>query len=100
MGHQPGGKELRGLKRREGGAQVSLDEHVERTVEQEFAEAVDQRQPGDFLLRVAGLFPLADVAGERPDGRVSRPGGRGEEKIFANLAGFGFELEMGEFVAL
>jgi hypothetical protein len=80
---------------------VALDKHVERAVEQEFAKPVDQRQrqPGDFLLRIAGLFPLADIARKRPDGRVPRLGGGGEEKIFANLARLGFELEVGEFVA-
>jgi hypothetical protein len=81
---------------------VALDEHVERTVEQEFAQSVDkgQRQPGDFLLRVASLFPLADVARKRPDGRFSCLGCGRKEKIFAGLARFGFELEMGKFVAL
>jgi hypothetical protein len=81
---------------------VALDEHVERTVEQEFAEPVDQRQrqPGNFLLGEAGFFPLADVARERPDGRVQRPSGGGEEKVFASRARFGFELEVGEFAAL
>ena len=99
--HQLDGKELRGLEQFERVAQVALDEHVERAVEQEFAKPVDQcqRQPGDFLLRVAGLFPLADVARKRPDGRVPSLGRGGEEKVFADLASFGFELEVGEFVA-
>jgi hypothetical protein len=93
---------LRGLEGFEGGVQVTLDEHVERTVEQEFAQSVDecQRQPGDLLFGVSGLLPLADVAGKGANGCVSCLGGGGEEKIFARLACLGFELEMGEFVAL
>lgn len=100
--HDPEGKELRGLEQLERVAQVPLNQHVERAVEQEFAESVDQRQrqPGDLLFGVSGLFPLADVARERPDGRVPCLGGGGEEKVFANLARLGFELKMGQFVAL
>jgi hypothetical protein len=100
--HEPDGKELRGLKQLERVTEVPLNQHVERAVEQEFAESVDegQRQPGDFLLRVASLFPLAYIAGKRPNGSLPCLGGGGEEKIFAGLARLGFELEMGEFVAL
>ena len=93
---------MRGLEQLECVTQVALDEHVERAVEQEFAKPVDQcqRQPGDLLFGVSRLLPPSDIAGKRPDGRVPRLGGGGEEKIFANLARLGFELEMGEFVAL
>ncbi len=92
---------MRGLERLERVPEMPLNQHVQRTVEHEFAEAIDQRQRqlGDFLLRVAGLFPPADVARKRPDRRVPCLGRSGEEKVFANLARFGFELKVGEFVA-
>jgi hypothetical protein len=93
---------LRGLEGFEGGVQVALDEHVERAVEQEFAQSVDQcqRQPGDLLFGVSGLLPLADIAGKGSNGSLPCLGGSRKEKIFANFARLGFELEMGEFVAL
>jgi hypothetical protein len=81
---------------------MALDEHVERAVEQEFAKSVDecQRQLGDLLFGVSGLLPLANVAGKGSNGSLPCLGGGGEEKVFANLASFGFEFEMGKFVAL
>jgi hypothetical protein len=80
---------------------VPFNQHVERAVEQEFAQAVDegQRQPGDLLFGISGLFPLADIASKGANGCLARLRARGEEKVFAGLARLGFELEMGEFVA-
>ena len=100
--HEPDGEELRGLERLERGAQVALDEHVERAVEQEFTQPVDerQRQAGDLLFGVSGLLPLADVAGKGASGGGLCPGGGRKEKIFAGLARLGFELEVGQLVTL
>jgi hypothetical protein len=76
---------------------VPLNQHVQRTVEQEFAETVDQRQRnlGDLFFGVPGLFPLADVSGNRANGCVPCLGGGRKEKILAGLASLGFELEVG-----
>ena len=102
QGQLSDGEELCGLERLEGVADVPLNEHIERTVEQEFAKPVDQRQRnlGNLLFGVSRLLPLANISGDRSYGRFACLGGRREEKIFAGLARFGFELEVGEFVAL
>ena len=99
--HELHGEKLRGLERLESVAQVSLNQHIERTIEQKLTKPVDQRQRdlGDLFFGVPGLFPFADVAGNRANGGVPGPGGGRKEKVFARLARFGFELEMGEFVA-
>jgi len=52
-----------------------------------------------LFFRVPGFFPLANVSSNSANGCFSCLGGGSEEKVFAGLAGFGFELEVGEFVA-
>jgi hypothetical protein len=81
---------------------VSLNQHIERTIKQKLTKPVDQCQCdlGDLFFGVPGLFPFADVAGNCANGGVPCLGRGRKEKIFASLARFGFELEMGEFVAL
>jgi len=73
---------------------VSLNQHVERTIQQKLTKPVDQRQrdPGDLLFRLAFLFPFANVSANRADGCFPCLGGGRKEKIFAGLTRFGFEL--------
>ena len=93
---------MRRLERFERVAQVSLNQHIERAIKQKLTKPADQRQRnlGDLFFGVSGLFPFADVSGNSANSCVSCFGGGGEEKVFASLARLGFELEMGEFVAL
>ena len=84
------------MERLERVADVPLNQHVERAVEQKLTKPVDQRQRnlGDLFFGVPSLFPLADVFGNRANGCVSCLGGGGKEKVFAGLARLGFELEV------
>ena len=93
---------MRGVERLERVAEVPLNQHIQRTVEQEFAKPVDQSQRdlGDLLFGVSSLLPLPNISSYRADGRLPCPGGGCEEKIFADRASLRFELEVSEFVAL
>ena len=81
---------------------MPLNQHIERTIKQKLTKPADelQRNLGDLLFRVARLFPLANISGNRANGCVPRLCCGRKEKIFARLARLGLKLDMREFVTL
>src|SRR6266446_9498419 len=71
------GEKLRRLERLECIADVPLNQHIQRTVEQEFANPVDQRQRNlsYLLFGVSSLLPLPNISSYRSDGCLSCLGG-------------------------
>ena len=102
VGEQTDGEKLRRAEQWEIFAKLAFDQHVQRTVEEEFAKSANKRQRnfGNFLFGESGFLPPADVAANDANGRFFCLGSDRVKKIFASLARFGFELEVSEFVAL
>ena len=98
--HNADGQKLRRTEHWKALVEMAFDEHVQGAVEQDPAEAFNQRSchSHNGIIRMALLPPLLHFREHCPGRYLMSPGRGGEELIFPNLPRFGFHLEMRQFV--